>query len=208
MARLAMDDHGADWLIHCDADEFWYPSHGTLKDRFSGFSQTIQALQVRRSNFLPPPLNHPFSNKPFFANQLIREQHSLNALGNPLPGKICHRAIRGVEISDGNHSLSVDGQSVSALGTDEIEILHFPMRSLAQFERKIREGTQALEANTRILPGIGSTWRKLYSDYVKNGTLKEYYYGLIPDADQLQLSLADGRLIEDHRLLNALGDGH
>jgi hypothetical protein len=208
MARLAIDDHGADWLIHCDADEFWYPSHGTLKERFSAFSQTIQALQVQRSNFLPPPLNHPSLHMPFFANQLIREQNSLNALGNPLPGKICHRSIKDVEISDGNHSLSVNGQPVGALGTDEIQILHFPVRSLAQFERKIREGTQALEANTRISPGIGNTWRKLYYDYVRNGTLSEYYCGLIPDADRLQLGLADGHLIEDHRLLNALGGSH
>jgi hypothetical protein len=208
MARLAIDEHGADWLIHCDADEFWYPSHGTLKERLSGFSQTVQALQVKRRNFLPPPLDHPYPNKPFFAKQLFREQHSLNALGNPLPGKICHRAFKGVEISDGNHSLSTDGQPVRAIRTDEIEILHFPVRSLAQLERKIREGTEALEANTRISPGTGNTWRKIYYEYVKNGTLSEYYCGLIPDADHLQLSLDCGRLIEDHRLRNALGGSH
>src|ERR1035441_7194064 len=35
MAEIARLEHGADWVIHNDADEFWWPLVGDLRDVFS-----------------------------------------------------------------------------------------------------------------------------------------------------------------------------
>ena len=55
MARMATEQLAADWLIHSDADEFWWPLNGDLKTTLQAVPPGVQALTVGRTNFLPPP---------------------------------------------------------------------------------------------------------------------------------------------------------
>lgn len=199
MSRLAAVEHGADWVIPCDADEFWWPRSGSFQTELAQVPEDQMALQVDRFNFLPPPPEAP-SGTPFHQRQILRERQSLNSLGDPLPGKVCHRAHAAMTVSDGNHGAFLDGDLVPSPAHPGIEILHFPVRSYEQLERKIRDGAEALARNTRIAPEVGLTWRRLYSEHLLNGTLPQYYAGLRPDPQVLASALASGELLEDLRL--------
>ena len=207
MARMATEQLAADWLIHSDADEFWWPLTGDLKTTLQAVPPGVKALTVGRTNFLPPPRDScPEGWQPecFHQRQLLRERRSLNSLGQPLPGKICHRALAGISISDGNHAAALAGQALIAPATTLIEILHFPVRSLAQFSAKISHGAQALANNPRLSPQVGSTWRQVYREHVLGGTLGAYYDSLCYTPLERARLLQEGSLLHDSRLHNWL----
>lgn len=206
MARLAADRFGADWVINADADEFWWPQAGDLKTELARVGPGHQALSIERSNFLPPdPRADP--GLPFYETMTVRERRSRNTFGQPLPPKVCHRGFPLIEVADGNHGVQLEGQPLAATPFAGLEILHLPMRSYGQFERKIRQGAEALARNGRVAgTGIGGTWTHLYDHHWRQGRLGAYYEALRPDATGLQQGLEDGTLIDDQRLRIALRD--
>lgn len=205
MAHLATHEYNADWLIHSDADEYWWADCTNLKDQLTRLPEDIEALAVQRYNFIPLRVDD-YPEAPFHQVLTIREQSSLNSLGQPLPPKICHRAKPLAEVEDGNHGVRVAGRTLTMTPTSDLEILHFPIRSYSQFEAKIREGTEALERNHHISPEVGRTWRYLYHEHLVNGSLPDYYRNLIPDQTALENDLDRGVLIRDERIKSALAE--
>jgi hypothetical protein len=64
-------------------------------------------------------------------------------------------------------------------------------------------GGAAYARNDNPDEAIGNAWRHLYRCYVE-GTLDEQYQKEVLDADAIQQGLADGLLLRDERLSNAL----
>jgi hypothetical protein len=200
MARLAAAE-GTDWVINCDADEFWWPSSAPdLKGALAQVPPEVGVVRARRHNFPPGSEN----GRPFFERMPIRDLDSRNPLGRALPPKAAHRAHPEVTVSMGNHRVTSPGLGATA-DTEEIEILHFPMRTYPQFENKIVKGGQALAANTELPPGSGRgrTWRHLYEDW-RRGRLADHY-----EQAMLRDEQPPAGFIEDTRLrdfLRALPD--
>ena len=198
MARMAAA-MGADWVINSDADEFWCSNKGNLKNVFETIPEHVDALSVKRSNYLPPRRN-PNHQKRKHRVSTLREQHSKTSDGLPLPPKVCHRGDPHVQIGDGNHRVSSNNKTWSVEPSKEITILHYPVRSLNQLERKIRQGTEALRRNQRVGPGVGKSWKEIYDNHLSLGKLTAYYDGLRPSTKEIQDRLANGELIRDRRL--------
>ena len=54
MANLASLSYGADWTIHCDADEFFVSrKYKNLKTALSGVDENHTVLKVSRHDFVP-----------------------------------------------------------------------------------------------------------------------------------------------------------
>jgi hypothetical protein len=200
MARMAAEECGADWVINADADEFWWPRSGDLKSDLAQVDRTKTALSIERTNFLPPGPSTAH-DLPFYRTMTVRERQSLNSLGQPLPSKVCHRGNKLISVTDGNHAVQLDGSVLPSPRFDPIEILHFPVRSYRQFERKIRDGARALERNSRTAnTSIGISWRQLYHQHLLKDTLPAYYHSLRPSNAEICQALDNGQLIDDRRL--------
>ncbi len=193
MARLAATE-GADWVINNDADEFWWPRGGSLKSTFERLGDEVGLLVAHRQNFVP----RPEDGRPFWERMTGRERESLNPLGKPLPPKLAHRAHPEITVAQGNHK--VEGPALGErLDDASIEILHFPMRTYAQFENKIIKGGRAYARNRELPERTGRTWRRLYETWEQGGLRDHYDENVVGEAPGAEL-------LEDTRLRDFLRD--
>jgi hypothetical protein len=143
-------------------------------------------------------------NGTFWQDMIWREAASRNALGEPLPGKVAHRAANDVVVHAGNHGVA--STALAAIEAHEgITIFHFPVRSFGQFREKIRFGGAAFQRNKQATPDIGHVWRKLY-EIEQNGGFQAWYEQHVVHGDDAALpsGAARGEVVKDTRLRDFL----
>jgi hypothetical protein len=200
MAQMAARKFDADWVINNDADEFWLSREGTLRAALEAVPRDADSLAVPHFDMLP---SRKLEAK-FFETMLVRRTDNKTVYGRPLQTNVCHRAYRDIRVSDGNHFVSRRGNRLAERSDHPLEFLHFPLRSPAQLERKIRQGAEALQANARVGQGIGGHWQRIYRDYFVPGRLTEYYETCAPTAEQIAAGLPNEEFVEDTRIRDAL----
>jgi hypothetical protein len=196
MARLAATDFDADWVINSDIDEFWWPRGADLKEVLMSLPPRYGIVSAYWRPFVPRP-----DDGAFFAERMAVRLSPEAAINNPSSqfrpnSKIIHRAHPGLTVSRGNHAVE-DVLLQPLRGWYPVELFHFPLRSKAQVERKASiyrasKGTRLHEAH-----------RALY-DALQEGTLDDGYGALVVDGHALERGLAEGSLVLDTRLRNAL----
>jgi hypothetical protein len=196
MARFAATRFGADWVINSDADEFWWPRTGTLKQLLGAVPSRFGSVRGMWRNFVP----RPEAAGSFAERMTVRAQRPVDDL-HPLNthSKTVHRASPAVEVGGGNHDAI--GLGLAPLyGWYPIDVLHFPMRSYEQFERKFMRWWQITSVD-------GEATNPFYNrvrDAHREGRLPEMYGAYVVDDENLARGLADGTLVDDTRLRDAL----
>jgi len=200
MAEIARLGHNADWVIHNDADEFWWPLVGDLRDVFSSLPPQFGQIEVQRRNFRP----RADDEGPFYSRLVYREAKSFNPRGTVLESKVAHRPHPDAVVAPGNHSIS--GVDLPAVPAGELlEIFHFPMRSYAQFERKVVQTGHAYELLPDRAPGTGCDQMALFELH-RAGRLRDYYDGLVLDRAAVERGLELGTIVVDRRLDDFMRD--
>jgi hypothetical protein len=196
MSRLAAGEFGADWVIPSDADEFWWPRGGSLKEVLASIPRRYGVVRALLRQFVPRP-----DNGDFFADRMTARMSGGAPINDPTslfrPNvKAMHRGDATVTLSAGGHTL-LDSRLVPLRGWYPVEFLHFPIRSFEQCDRKY--------ANLRSALGPG---RNAYYEQVararEGGRLAEFYESLVVDDEALDRGLQEGSLVIDTRLRDAL----
>ena len=196
MARLAATDFGADWVIHSDADEFWWPRGESLKDVLTSIPERYGIVRALLRHFVP----RPEDGKSFAERMTVRMSASApindpRSLFRPNL-KIVHRADPNVNVSIGAQRL-IDSPLLPLRGWYPVEFFHFPVRSLGQCERKYRH-QQIAEGQTP------SPYYDRVRALLEEGRIAEFYESLVVDDEALQRGLQDASLVIDTRLRDAL----
>src|SRR4051795_9747021 len=196
MGRMAATDFGADWVIHSDSDEFWWPRGESLKDVLASIPARYGIVRALLRHFVP----RPDDGQPFAERMTIRMSASApindpRSLYRPNL-KIIHRADPKVNVSIGAQRL-IDSPLVPLRGWYPIEFFHFPVRSVEQCERKY--------AHQQTAPGqTPSPYYDRVRELIATGRLQELYDSLVVDDAALERGLEDGTLVVDARLRDAL----
>jgi hypothetical protein len=203
MARLAASEHDADWVLHADADEFWWPRGGSLKDVLATVPARYGVVRGCWRHFLPRP-----DDGSFFAERMIVR---LAAPAHPgaketifhAHQKVAHRARPDVEIEAGNHNAEAPGLE-PLRAWHPIEVLHFSFRSVAQLARKAQGGWLRNRSYTATMHQV------VLDEAHRDGRVQELYDRFAVDDAGLAAGVAAGTLAVDTRLrdaLRALGPG-
>jgi hypothetical protein len=201
ITRIA-SEMGADWVIHNDADEFWWPAVGNLKDALASVQEPFGMVVAPRTEFVTRPGEGPFAER-----MTVREARFLR------PAKSAHRAnarinLRGphpVEIWAGDSPYrGLVGKPVLRTAAEHREedplelliapsfpvgVLHFPVRSFEQYRRRVeiaRDNGQ-LERNPDA---------RVVRDAYEEGRLEEVYERLTLDDAAAAKGIDEGWLVE------------
>jgi hypothetical protein len=206
MARLAAAEHGADWVISSDVDELWWPRGGDLRDVLASIPLRYGIVQSFVRHFVPVVEN----GEPWWERMILRlaPQAPVNDPRSPWRPfrKLVHRGDPDVEITEGSHG--VVGTSFAPLrGWYPIEVLHFPVRTASQLDRKGRVWGSAVEkfySSREVAVGPGAAYHALAHRDAVGGRSAEVFAALALDADGAREALEAGVVVEDTRVRDAL----
>jgi hypothetical protein len=204
ITRMA-GEMGADWVIHNDADEFWWPLTGDLKEAMAAIPEGYGLVVAPRAEFVVRPDDGPFAERltiretrfmrpPKSAHRAhprvaMRGPHPVeiwvDRSGSPYTGLVGKPVLR----TEAEHS-EEEGLELLIAPTFPVRVLHFPFRSFAQYKRRV----EIARANGQL--DRNAEGRQVRDAY-EAGRLEEIYRRLALDDQAIAAGIDQGWLVED-----------
>ena len=205
MARRALAEHGAAWVVNPDPDELLWPLGGSLRGVLADVPPGVDAVRLSRPDFLPSRTDEGS----FLDRMLVRE-----ATGHDLQ-KVAFRTRPDLVVGPGATSVDAQGSLVLApycIG----RLMHFRHRGPRPFAKSL-----ANQLTTRLGDDDGPLVAEKAQKYLgrrtditidevreawQDGTLEELYPRLVHLEDDASIAegLRSGRLVVDPRIRDGL----
>ena len=184
LAQRAREDHGADWIIQCDVDEFLCPLDRDLRTILADARRRdFTVITVPYFNMIGPPI--PWGQTATQALTLridrpvVESPDNFNAgrLSVPfifvkLPAKTIVWAEALAAYGPGSHeATSAWGRNGDGEG---LRFLHYPIRGFDKFQQKVRNTAAWLADNPHLEDWWGWHWRR-WIRLEREGRLREDY---------------------------------
>jgi hypothetical protein len=161
MIELAKERLRPKWIFSADADEFWYPESGTYTSDLDGRANVLDCYW---HNFLPR------ADAPW---ESFSDMGEMPGYHNRMKKVFClSRSLFGMYT--GNHEARTVPRVTAR--SSNIRVYHYPVRSYAQFERKVLQGYKAISSATNDQHASWH-WREYYQAW-QAGRLPEVYADL------------------------------
>lgn len=197
MARLAVTRFDADWVLHADADEFWWPRGGDLKDVLRVVPERFGVVRGLWRHFAPRP-----EDRCCFAERMIVRvaphgawrgvEHTFH------PNvKVAHRADSAIQLRPGNHDATTFWPLLRSWYP--VEVLHFPLRTASQARARYAAWKPVLDAGFDIATHVDAAVAALDDD-----RFGDFYDRYVIGDEELAEGVLSGRIVVDTRLRDAL----
>ncbi|MGA2545277.1 MAG: glycosyltransferase family 2 protein [Rectinemataceae bacterium] len=133
MREFAVDKYGADWILCLDADEFIH-AKSPMDLRAELFSLSGPA-SIELRTYVPD-----YEDSPTELNPVLRMCHRLAEEVQKWSKVIIPRTIaeqENAQLTQGNHSVTVEGKAISMAPIESSILAHFPIRDAQQYASKI-----------------------------------------------------------------------
>jgi glycosyltransferase involved in cell wall biosynthesis len=156
LAEHVAKGRGAEWVVPFDADEMWFSPWGRIADVL---------LDIPESVVMAPWYDHVCTTEDANARDPIERMRWRRRVPNTWPKVACRPTVP-VTLMQGNHDAHYEAVRVMGL-----EVRHFPHRSQAQMERKVRNGVEGADAAGHANTVLAH-WRETLDDIERRGARK------------------------------------